>query len=49
LEIKKKHFGEDHVEHANTQNNLCYTFDNLKEYEKAKEGNLNTLELKKKK
>jgi hypothetical protein len=38
LEIKKKHYGDDHVDYASTLQNLCNTLNALGEYEKAKEG-----------
>jgi hypothetical protein len=48
IEIKKKHYGEDHIEYAKTLQNLCYTLNNLGEYENAKEGCLKELEIKNK-
>jgi hypothetical protein len=33
LEIDKNHYGEDHVEYANTLENLSNIFDSLGEYE----------------
>jgi tetratricopeptide (TPR) repeat protein len=48
LEIKKKHYGEYHVEYAITLQNLCNTLNNLRKYENAKEGYLKVLEIKNK-
>jgi hypothetical protein len=48
IEIKKKHYGEDHIEYAKTLQNLCNTLNNLGEYENAKEGCLKELEIKNK-
>jgi tetratricopeptide (TPR) repeat protein len=48
LEIKKKKYGEDHIEYAITLQNLCGTRDNLGEYRKAKKGYLKALEIFKK-
>jgi hypothetical protein len=36
LEIKKKHYGEDHVEYAKTLHNLSIELSNLGDYEGAK-------------
>jgi hypothetical protein len=36
LEIKKKHYGEDHVEYAKTLNNLSIELSNLGDYKGAK-------------
>ena len=38
LEIKKKHYGEDHVYYATTLGNLCSVLRDLGDYEAAKEG-----------
>jgi hypothetical protein len=36
MEIKKKHYGEDHVEYARTLGNLSDLLNNLGDYEGAK-------------
>jgi hypothetical protein len=36
LEIKKKHYGEDHVEYASSLHNLSIELSNLGDYEGAK-------------
>jgi hypothetical protein len=36
LEIKKKHYGEDHVEYAKTLHNLSNRLSELGDYEGAK-------------
>jgi hypothetical protein len=36
LEIKKKHYGEDHVEYAKTLNNLANRLSDLGDYKTAK-------------
>jgi hypothetical protein len=36
LEINKKHYGEDHVEHAKTLSNLANRLSDLGDYETAK-------------
>jgi tetratricopeptide (TPR) repeat protein len=48
LEIKKKNYGEDHIEYAKTLQNLCISLKSLGEYENAKEGYLKALEIDKK-
>jgi tetratricopeptide (TPR) repeat protein len=46
LEIKKKHYREDHIEYARTQENLCITLRSLGEYEKSKVCYIKALEIK---
>jgi tetratricopeptide (TPR) repeat protein len=48
LKIKKKHYGEDHVEFARTLENFSLTLMSLGEYEKFKDGYMKALEIKKK-
>jgi hypothetical protein len=48
LEIFKKHYGEDHVEYANTLHNLSNKLSHLGDYEGAKLQLLKVLEIKKK-
>ena len=48
LEIKKKAFGEEHVQYAITLDNLSSAMHDLGDYEGAKEGYLKALEIKKK-
>jgi hypothetical protein len=48
LEIIKEHYGENHVKYAFTLQNLCSTLENLGEYEKAKEGYKNIIDILKK-
>jgi tetratricopeptide (TPR) repeat protein len=48
LDIRKRHYGEDHIEYATTQQNLCMILEKLGEYDKAKEGYLKVLEINKK-
>jgi tetratricopeptide (TPR) repeat protein len=45
LKIKKKIFGEDHVEYAMTLQNLSNVLSDLSDYEGAKEGYLEALEI----
>jgi tetratricopeptide (TPR) repeat protein len=46
IEIKRKNFGEEHLEYANALNNLSATLEKLGEYKEAKEGYLKVLEIK---
>jgi hypothetical protein len=48
LEIKKKHYGEDHVEFAVVLRNLSGVLINLGNYQGAKEGYTKALEIIKK-
>ena len=48
LEIKKKHFGEDHVSYATTLGNLSGVLNNMGDYKSAKEGYQKVLEIYKK-
>jgi tetratricopeptide (TPR) repeat protein len=48
LKIKKKHYGDDHIEYARTLENLCITLMSLGEYEKFKDDYMKALEIKKK-
>jgi tetratricopeptide (TPR) repeat protein len=48
LDIYNKHYGEYHADYARTLFNLCESLDNLKEYEKAKEGYEKLLDIRKK-
>jgi hypothetical protein len=45
LEIKKKHYGEDHIEVAKTLEKLCASLEKIGEYKKAKEGYMNVLDI----
>jgi tetratricopeptide (TPR) repeat protein len=47
LEIKKRSFGEDHVEYAITLGNLSGVLKDLGDYEGAKKGYLKALEINK--
>ena len=48
LEIKKKHFGEDHISYATTLGNLSGVFQDMGDYKSAKEGYQKNLEIFKK-
>ena len=48
LEIKRKAFGEDHIEYAKTLHNLSNVLLSLGDYEEAKQGYLRALEIKRK-